>query len=101
MSKKSYGLLEGKTGVIFGPLDESSIAWQIALRVFDEGGRFIISNAPVAMRFGKVNDLAEICGNAPVVKADATKDEDLKSLFDQTKEHYGGVDFIFLIARSA
>ena len=94
MSKKSYGLLEGKTGVIFGPLDESSIAWQIALRVFDEGGRFIISNAPVAMRFGKVNDLAEICGNAPVIKADATKDEDLKALFDRAKEHYDGVDFI-------
>jgi enoyl-[acyl-carrier protein] reductase I len=94
MAKKSYGLLEGKKGVIFGPLDESSIAWQIALRVFEEGGRFIISNAPVAMRFGKVKDLAELCGDAPVIQADATVDEDLQNLFAQAKEHYGGVDFI-------
>ena len=94
MDRKSYHLLEGKKGVIFGPLDENSIAWAIALHVYDEGGRFVISNAPVAMRYGKVSELAERCGNAPVIKADATSDEDLINLFQETKNVLGNIDFI-------
>jgi|BCX00477.1 enoyl-[acyl-carrier protein] reductase I len=94
MRRKFYGLLEGKKGVIFGPLDEHSIAWHIALAVYAEGGRFVISNAPVTQRFGKVEELARLCGDAPVVYADATSDEDVKRVFEVAREHFGGVDFI-------
>jgi len=55
----SYNLLKGKRGIIFGALDENSIAWKTAERVFEEGGSFVLSNAPVAMRMGKINELAE------------------------------------------
>jgi enoyl-[acyl-carrier protein] reductase I len=56
---KSYGLLEGKKGIIFGALVESSLAWAIAERVYEEGGRFVLSNAPVARRLGSLEKLSE------------------------------------------
>ena len=54
-----YNLLKGKNGIIFGALDGNSIAWQTATRVNEEGGNFVLTNAPVAMRMGAINDLAE------------------------------------------
>lgn len=93
MEKTGYGLLKGKKGIIFGALEERSIAWAIAERVHEEGGQFILSNAPVAKRIGTLDKLAEATGS-PVVWADATSDDDLKALFDEAKKHYGQVDFI-------
>lgn len=90
----SYHLLKGKKGIVFGALDENSIAWKLAERAHKEGASFVLSNAPVAMRMGKIQQLAEKT-NALVVPADATSVEDLGSLFDQTMEHFGGkIDFI-------
>ncbi len=87
-------LLQGKTGVIFGALDEQSIAWKVAVRCHEEGARLVLSNAPVAMRFGKINELSEKL-DAPVFPADATSLEDLQSLFTNTTEHFGGkIDFV-------
>ncbi len=94
MERTFYGLLKGKKGVIFGPLNEQSIAWQIALQVYHEGGQFILSNAPVAMRVAPLDELSRQCGDAPVIAADATKDEDMQTLFKQAREHFGGIDFI-------
>jgi enoyl-[acyl-carrier protein] reductase I len=87
-------LLSGKKGVIFGALDEQSIAWKVAERCFEEGAQLVLTNAPVAMRFGKINELAEKV-NAPVFPADATSLEDLENLFKQSVEHFGGgIDFV-------
>ena len=88
-----HGLLEGKKGVIFGALNDSSIAWKIAEAVHREGGQFILSNAPVAKRLGGLDELADKTG-AEIVWADATSEEDLNALFERAKELYGGVDFI-------
>ncbi|WP_456425381.1 enoyl-ACP reductase FabI [Rhodocaloribacter sp.] len=93
MGKSGYGLLEGKSGVIFGALNESSIAWAIAEAVHREGGRFALSNAPVARRLGTLDALAERTGS-PILWADATDDEDLANLFEKVKETYGSIDFI-------
>jgi enoyl-[acyl-carrier protein] reductase I len=90
---KGHGLLEGKKGIIFGALNDSSIAWKIAEAVHREGGRFILSNAPVAQRLGGLDDLAKKT-EAEIVWADATSEEDLTALFDRAKHLYGGVDFI-------
>lgn len=87
------GLLEGKKGVIFGALNESSLAWAIAKAAHREGAKFALSNARVAQRLGALDDLAEQVGS-PVIWADATKSEDLETLFDQIREHYGKIDFI-------
>ncbi len=87
------GLLQGKKGVVFGALNESSIAWAIAKAAHREGARFALSNAPVAKRLGTMEGLAESVGS-PVIWADATKDADLSSLFDQLKEYYGQIDFV-------
>ena len=72
----AYNLLKGKKGIIFGALDEKSIAWLTAERVHEEGGQFVLTNAPIAMRMGKINDLAEKTGSQ-VIPADATSIEDI------------------------
>jgi enoyl-[acyl-carrier protein] reductase I len=88
-------LLAGKRGIIFGALDEKSIAWKTALRCFEEGAQIVLTNAPVALRMGEINKLAEQCGNAPVIGADVTNMDDLKNLFEQSMQHFGGpVDFV-------
>ena len=93
MENTGFGLLKGKKGVIFGALDDRSIAWAIAERVHEEGGTFILSNAPVAQRLGTLDSLAEKT-NSQVIWADATKDEDMANLFTEAKESLGGIDFI-------
>ena len=90
----SYNLLKGKKGIIFGALDERSIAWRTALRCHEEGAEIVLSNAPVAMRMGEINKLAEIV-NAPVIACDVSRNEDVTNLITKTLEHFGGgVDFI-------
>lgn len=87
-------LLAGKRGIIFGALDEHSIAWKVALKVHEQGGKFVLSNAPVALRLGTINKLAEQC-QTTVIAADATSVEDLEKLVAQATEQLGGkLDFI-------
>src|SRR5450755_3287955 len=90
----SYQLLKGKKGIIFGALDEKSLAWRTALRCHDEGAELVLTNAPVALRMGEINKLAEAL-KAPVIGADVTKSEDIKKLFEESMVHFGGkIDFI-------
>ncbi len=87
-------LLENKKGIIFGALDERSIAWKVAEKVHEQGGKFILSNAPIALRMGKINELAEKCGTE-VIAADATSMEDLGKLVSESQEKLGGkLDFV-------
>lgn len=90
----AYNLLKGKKGIIFGALDERSIAWKTAQHCVAEGAEIVLTNAPIALRMGEINKLAEEC-KAPIFPADVTNMEDLDNLFTKTKEHFdGGVDFI-------
>src|SRR5215510_1630978 len=87
-------LLKGKKGIIFGALDEKSIAWKTALKCNEEGAQLVLTNAPVALRMGEINKLAEAV-KAPVIGADVTNMDDLKKLFEKSVEHFGGkIDFI-------
>ncbi|MCS6824084.1 MAG: enoyl-ACP reductase [Cytophagaceae bacterium] len=90
----AYNLLKGKRGIIFGALDENSIAWKVALKAHEEGATLVLTNAPIAMRMGEIKKLAEIC-NAEVIPADATSIEDLENLMTKSLEVLGGkIDFI-------
>ena len=90
----SYNLLKGKRGIIFGALNESSIAWKVAERAAAEGAEIVLTNTAVAMRMGEIERLAEAC-NAPVIAADATKIEELEALIAKSLEHFGGkIDFV-------
>lgn len=90
----AYNLLKGKRGIIFGALDENSIAWKTAERVHEEGGTFVLTNAPIAMRMGTINDLAEKTGSQ-IIPADATSVEDLENLVEKATEILGGkIDFV-------
>ncbi len=91
----TYNLLKGKKGIIFGALDEKSIAWKTAQKCYGEGAQLVLSNAPVALRMGEINKLSAQCGNAPVIGADVVSMEDLKNLFEKSMEHFGGkIDFV-------
>ncbi|HEX5742976.1 MAG TPA: SDR family oxidoreductase [Flavobacteriaceae bacterium] len=89
-----YNLLKGKRGIIFGALDQNSIAWKVAERAHEEGAIFVLTNAPVAMRFGEINALAEKTGSE-IIPADATSMEDLENLVTKSVEILGGkLDFV-------
>jgi len=90
----SNNLLKGKRGIISGALDENSIAWHVAERAVEEGATITLTNAPIALRMGKINELAEKC-NTEVISADATSTEDIESLYEKSSEKLGGkIDFI-------
>ena len=87
-------LLKGERGIIFGALNNQSIAWKIAEKAHEEGATFTLTNAPIAMRMGEINKLAEKC-KAAIIPADATNMEDLENLFTQSMEKLGGsIDFV-------
>ncbi|MFA5574199.1 MAG: SDR family oxidoreductase [Brumimicrobium sp.] len=87
-------LLKGKKGIIFGALNDMSIAWKVAELAHEEGAEFVLTNAPVALRMGEINELAKKTGSQ-IIPADATNNEDLESLIDQSMEILGGkIDFI-------
>lgn len=90
----AYNLLKGKKGIIFGALDANSIAWKTAQRVHEEGGTFVLTNAPIAMRMGQIKDLAQSTGSE-IVSADATNEDDLNNLVSKSMEILGGkLDFV-------
>jgi enoyl-[acyl-carrier protein] reductase I len=90
----SNNLLKGKNGIIFGALDENSIAWKTALKVNEQGGEFVLTNAPVAMRMGTINDLAKQTSSL-VIPADATRVEDLENLIEKSLNHFNNkIDFV-------
>ena len=87
-------ILEGKRGIIFGALDDQSIAWKAAEQVHSEGGKFTLTNAPIALRMGSINNLSEKC-KSKIIPADATNIQDMESLINQSMEILGGkLDFI-------
>jgi enoyl-[acyl-carrier protein] reductase I len=87
-------ILKGKRGIIFGALNEQSIAWKVAERAHEEGATFVLTNAPIAMRMGEINKLAEATGST-VIPADATSVEDLENLVSKSVEILGGkIDFV-------
>jgi len=89
-----YNLLKGKRGIILGALDSKSIAWKVAERAHEEGAKFVLSNAPVALRLGTIAELAEKTGSE-VIAADATSIMDLEDLVDGAMKILGGkIDFV-------
>ncbi|MDR1542997.1 MAG: SDR family oxidoreductase [Prevotellaceae bacterium] len=90
----SYQLLKGKKGIIFGALNEKSIAWKVAQKVVENGAEIVLTNAPVALRMGEIQQLGKEL-NAPLIEADATSIEDLNNLFSEAQKHFGGqIDFV-------
>ena len=90
----SHKILEGKNGIIFGALDSSSIAWKTAESVYKSGGKFVLTNAPVAIRMGSINELAKQT-NSSLISADATNIDDLSNLIDKAQNIFGSkIDFV-------
>lgn len=90
----SYNLLKGKRGIIFGALNDQSIAWRVAQLAKAEGAEIVLTNTPLAIRMGTLNELADEC-EAKVIASDATDVQGLDSLVEQSLEHFGGqFDFV-------
>ena len=89
-----HNLLQNKKGIIFGALDQKSIAWKIARRAYDEGAQFTLSNTPVAIRFGELQKLADDC-HTEIIPADATNVSDIEHVFTRSMDLLGGkIDFV-------
>lgn len=93
MGTTGYGLLKGKKGVIFGALNQESLAWHIAEAIYREGGRFFLSNAPIVSRAGTLEKLAENTESS-IIWADATSSDQISSLFEEVRDSFGNIDFI-------
>ncbi|NTW25980.1 MAG: SDR family oxidoreductase [Lentimicrobium sp.] len=90
----AYNLLKGKKGIIFGALNSNSIAWKIAERAHEEGAQMVLTNTPLAIRMGDMDELAASTGSL-MIAADATSVADLENLFKKTMEHFDGqIDFV-------
>lgn len=90
----THNLLKGKRGIIFGALNEQSIAWKVAVKAVEEGATITLSNTPMALRMGELNELSERL-NAPIIPADATSVEDLETVFSESVKLLGGqIDFV-------
>lgn len=90
----THNLLKGKRGIIFGALNEESIAWKVAVKAAEEGATIALSNTAMALRMGTLDKLAEQI-NAPIIAADATSVEDLEKVFTEAQEKLGGkIDFV-------
>ncbi len=90
----SYNLLKGKRGIIFGALDNKSIAWKVAEKAYEEGASITLSNTATAIRFGQITELAKKC-NTEVISADATNTNDLQHVFERSMDIMGGkIDFV-------
>lgn len=90
----THNILQGKRGIVFGALNEQSIAWAVAKQCAEEGAKIVLTNTPVALRFGQTNELAEQTGSI-VIPADATSEADLENLFIKAQEELGGkIDFV-------
>lgn len=90
----AYNLLKGKKGIIFGALNDKSIAWKVAERAWEEGATFTLSNTPVAIRYGELDELGKKTGSK-IIPADATSLSDLNMLFEESMDFLGGkLDFI-------
>ena len=89
-----HNLLKGKRGIIFGALNDMSIAWKVAERAVEEGAIITLSNTPVAVRMGETEALGKKL-NAEILPADATNVEDLEMVFSKSMEILGGkIDFV-------
>ncbi len=86
-------ILKGKKGIIFGALDNKSIAWKVAELAHAEGAEFILTNAPIALRMGAINELAEKT-NSEVIPCDVTLEEDLNQLIEKATAKFGQLDFV-------
>ena len=91
----SNNLLKGKNGIIYGALDSNSIAWKVAEKCVEQGAEIILTNAPIAMRMGAINELSEKL-NAPIIPCDVTDNDQVIELVEKSKEHFGG-KFDFLL----
>ncbi|HLN53329.1 MAG TPA: enoyl-ACP reductase [Lentimicrobium sp.] len=90
----AYNLLKGKKGIIFGALNSQSIAWKVALKAHEEGAQLVLTNTPIAIRMGELDELANSTGSL-MIAADATSVSDLENLFTKAMEHFGGqIDFV-------
>lgn len=90
----THNLLKGKRGIIFGALNENSIAWKVAVKAVEEGASITLTNTAMALRMGNLVELGKRL-NAPVIAADATSVEDLDNVFSESVEKLGGkIDFV-------
>ena len=85
----SYNLLKGKKGIIFGALNEMSIAWKVAEKCLEEGAEIVLTNTELSIRMGQIK---ELLGG----KIDFILHSVAMSLNERKKRPYDNLDYDFL-----
>ena len=87
-------LLHNKRGIVFGAVDERSLAWATALACVDNGAKIVLTNTPAAIELGEIARLAS-SHNLPLIPCDATNTDDLARLLTEAQQLLGGhIDFV-------
>ena len=94
MIDTSYGLLKGKKGIVFGPLNAQSLGWHVARVCHREKAEIAISNVKASLRLGEIEELSKLCNGAPIILCDASSTDQLETAFKEVKDKLGKVDFI-------
>lgn len=86
-------ILDGKTALVFGVLNDHSIAWGIAKALHDHGARLAFSYASEVLE-KRVRPLAQSVGSSFVERCDVTQDDEIKALFEQVGGQLGKIDIL-------
>jgi enoyl-[acyl-carrier protein] reductase I len=87
------GLLDGRTGIVFGVANDHSIAWAIAQALHREGAELALTYAGESIE-RRVRPLAASLGVQTVLPCDVTKDGDIAATFAALRERWGRVDVV-------
>lgn len=86
-------LMEGKKGVIFGVSNHRGIAYAIAQQLHEQGAEIAFTYAGEVME-SRVRPLAEGMNAKIIMECDATKEDQVKAVFDECEKVYGKIDFV-------
>jgi enoyl-[acyl-carrier protein] reductase I len=87
------GLLSGKNALIFGVANDHSIAWGIAQAFHREGAVLGFSYAGEVLE-RRVRPLAASVGSTFIEPCDVTKDDDITTVMDKARAHFGDIDIL-------
>jgi enoyl-[acyl-carrier protein] reductase I len=85
------GLLEGKTGIVFGVANKRSIAWAIAQALSREGMRLAFTYQGERLKEG-VESLAATLPGSVILPCDVTIDAEIDAVYQATGEQLGRLD---------
>src|SRR6267378_2489232 len=94
VKERHMGLLDGKTGIVFGVANKRSIAWAIAQSLAREGMRLAFTYQGDRLK-ESVTELASTLENTSLIlPCDVTSDAEIDAVFRSVDEQFGRLDVL-------